>query len=282
VVLAACLWALGVALPFLSARRTEAQQLSAYTWELVDLVEEQNLTPEDEVILVNAPGYLTPAENTFLLGAEGSIWIWDYLNYSTLIRLNQNRLGAAPLVDGVRVDWNILKRANYTPYPATANIPSRPTHLITTAFWGDHFYPIWVGGSALPPADLVHVTYPESGAQLLEAAAWTDGDRLVIRTRWQQTTPQPLKFFLHVVCNGQMLIQGDGYPWGDLYPFSAWGANEAQRDQRVLPLPGGVSPECLQLHIGLYWENSGQRLQAIDSATATPLPDNALQIPLSR
>jgi hypothetical protein len=90
----------------------------------------------------------------------------------------------------------------------------------------------------------------------------------------------PIKPFVHIVCDGQLVGQLDGAVWGGTYPFSEWAAGEIQTDVRPIRLTLPVTTECLRVYAGTYGENDGIRLQVVDAATDERYPDDLVPISL--
>lgn len=278
---------LAVSLSFLWPRRADYIELGRYQWQLFDLIEQQH-QPDTRFLIVNGPNYVRSNDETFLLGSEASILMLDVVGYDQQIWLNtgldysslQGRVDA--LSHGQVIQY---QGQNYTPHQAFTEGPPLWERLqaadvvITTYFDGLSFWPVMVrppnsANSSATPL----VSYPTEAITLWAAEATLDDDTLTVSTRWQLTEPLPIKLFIHVVCNGTLITQSDGYVWGNLYPFSQWQADETQSDIRQLRLPNNADPSCLQVLVGLYWEATVTRLEPRDAVTSAAYPDNAIPV----
>jgi hypothetical protein len=73
------------------------------------------------------------------------------------------------------------------------------------------------------------------------------------------------RVFVHLVDEaGQIIVQSDAEPAGWQRPTTGWAVGEYIVDQHVLQLPDDHLPQGLQLRIGLYETQSGDRLPAGD------------------
>lgn len=282
--------ALVVSGTFWRARRTDFLRAGDYTWRLVDLVEAQ-AAHTDRLLLANALNYTAPDPPMFLLGSEGVTFMMDFLGYEQQVWLNTG-LDIAP--DAGRIETLAYDQAlryaggGYTPHgdflggPALHERLRAAPLIIATRFEGRAYWPTVVGGADWPGPGVPLATDPQSGLRLLaaEAAYSPARDTVTVLTRWALAEPQPVKLFAHVWCGDRFLAQSDGYPWGDMLPFSAWEPGEVQADVRTIRLPPGTDPACLRVMTGVYWEADVTRLPLVDAASGDPFPDGAVPVPL--
>jgi hypothetical protein len=280
-----------VSLDFLRLRRTDFVHLGDYTDRLMALIEDR-YDEDARFLIVNAPNYIAPDRRMFLLGAEGAAYTLNSLEYAEQVWLNTG-------IDLQHLHRQIIARAYdqtikyqggiYTPHQAFisgAELVKRlhaASVIIATYFDRNTFWPVVVGGAGLPGPDTPIATDPDTGLSLTAAEAHVSPDHrtLTVQTRWQVGETMPLKLFVHVFCDGVFIAQSDGYVWGDMYPFSFWKPGEIQTDVREIRLDHAVSPDCLQLDTGVYWESDpSSRLRFIDPATDDPFPDGAVPVPL--
>lgn len=219
--------------------------------------------------------------------------MWVGLDYDLILWVNTDNL-AYMREDGVRP--NAFAHADTLRYQAGFFVPiPRFLHgagveaeartapaIIATHFYGvDRFMPVLVkplDQAAAQGAPLA--SFGESGAlRLSQAQALRQANHLLVSLAWQQDTPQPVKRFVHVLCDGLLIAQNDGYVWADLYPFSAWPEGEAWVERVPIVLPPEARPECLSLRVGVYGEQDGQRWSSRD-ARGQPLPDDSWPLAL--
>jgi hypothetical protein len=277
-----------VSLPFLSARREEMLLQSRYGWRLIEVVESHAIYNDHQVMLVNAPAYLSPHQTTFLLGTEGSVFMLNGSDYNAFFRLNTNQPAANPF-DAV---VSHLESVRYEPFNFTPqNFPlfgedlysqlDQTDHIVVTYFHDREFYPVFVGGNAasLPDSPPLAV-YPDIGLSLLRAEARlaSDGQIVTILTRWQIAQPAPVRVFVHVFCGTEFIGQADGDLWGNLYPLSAWEKAQASTDIRPVFLDVPVDKNCLRLATGVYRIPDIVRLSPLDTDTRQSFSDDVIPI----
>lgn len=280
-----------VSLNFLWPRRADYIELGRYQWQLFSLIKNHH-QPDTRFLIVNGPNYVRSNSQTFLLGSEASIVMLDIVGYDQQIWLNtgldytslQGRVDA--LSHGQVIQY---KGQNYTPHQAFTEGALLWEHLhnadvvIATYFDELSFWPVVVkyphpfDDSATPV-----VTYPTEAITLAYTEATLRDNTITVNTRWHLTEPLPIKLFIHVVCNGALITQSDGYVWGNLYPFSQWQVGETQSDTRQLRLPDNTDPRCLQVLVGLYWEATVIRLNPINTLTSEAYLDDAVPVTLHK
>lgn len=279
---AALAW--GVALAFLRGRQAEYGQMRDYTRELMSLAGEYAFDVNG-ALLINAPNYIetAPQARTFLVGAEFASFMTPEVDYRDYIALNTGRSAAAPIEAfgvGSILSYDAGVFVPYFPMLEGEPVYERlrtPRPVVVTQFEGDAFFPSLV---RTPHTGLVAAEplarFGDS-AHLLGADAFIEQGRVRLRAVWQVVQPGSYKVFAHVVCNGQFIAQRDGFVWGNLYPFAVWQPGETQEDWRDIPLAVPADPACLRISLGLYDENTGTRLAAVD-AQGRPLPENSVVV----
>ncbi|MDW8170986.1 MAG: hypothetical protein RML73_00745 [Anaerolineae bacterium] len=287
-------WVLLLGVGFLTARRYDYERMADYYRAFVRIAEDEGLAGLPFAI-VNAPYYIEAPldQRSFLTGAEYASFVWVGLDYDFFLWVNTDNL---TYVAEWAVRPNAFAHADTLRYRAGFFVPiPRFLHgaeveaearaapaIIATHFYGaDRFMPVLVkplDQSSAQGAPLAF--FGAAGAlRLSQAQAAQRLDRVIVRLAWQQDVPQPVKRFVHVLCDGALIAQNDGYLWGDLYPFSAWGEDEAWVEQVAVVLPPGARPECLSLRVGVYGEQDGQRWSSRDSQGQL-LPDDSWPVTL--
>ena len=275
-----------VSLAFWGLRRDDFTRMGDFTNRLMAMAAEQRID-QSGLVLVNAPNYIAPEERMFLLGAEGTTFMLNDIGYSQQIWANTGL--DYPPVEAFVHPPTVLHSGEYY----AAHGPSlwgedvlarfRPGRVIyATHFAGREFWPEFVGLVDAPGPDEPVAVFPAADLALFQADASYNPQRNVItvRTRWQLDQPQPVKLFAHVYCDGAFVTQSDGYVWGNLYPFSMWRPGDVQTDRRAIELPHAVTPDCLRVQAGAYWEADTQRLHAVDPDSGQRFPDDAVPVPV--
>ncbi|TVR21896.1 MAG: hypothetical protein EA396_07095 [Anaerolineaceae bacterium] len=275
-----------VSVTFVQMRRADFLALGRWNDGLTALASANGW--RGDLALINAPMYLVPNadDRRFLLGSEGIIWTDPTLDYAGQIWMNSNLL---------RDDVRVLALVNpaliaaqgvgYVAHgePLNVDILRSADVVVGTRFEADGgFWPYVAGGRALDLAESAGVVYPDIPATL-DAASWSldaDSGAVALRTVWRLDAPAPVRLFAHLLCEGELVAQADGYVLGDSYPFNVWRADDQPiRDQRVIALPDGVRADCLRVAVGLYDESTIERLTA--TVDGSRLPDDAYFVPRS-
>jgi hypothetical protein len=85
---------------------------------------------------------------------------------------------------------------------------------------------------------------------------------LLLHWRARGAISQDYTVFVHVLdAAGNLVAQQDNMPQSGHYPTSLWSPGEVVLDPYVLNLPGGAQGGPYLLRIGLYDQQTGQRLQ---------------------
>ncbi len=265
-----------ISVEFLHMRRLDFLRLADWNMQAV------SLAPGGDVVVINAPMSITPndASRRFLLGSEGVLWTDPNIDYSQQFWLQSQTtdirvqaLTNPALVQTIDYGYTVHGA------PLRLDLLRQADYILHTEFYTDgRFIPVLVGGQDVDASTSAGVVFPQIGA-VLAAADWSyTGDVVVLRTRWMLQAAAPVKLFAHVTCDGILIAQNDGYIWGGNYPFSMWLADESNADQRFIRLPAGTQAACLQVLVGLYDENTGERLIALH-VDETRLPDDAYTVP---
>lgn len=262
----ACLMAFNVA--FLSQRQAEYRLMRDYAWSLVEVMRRVEAASEG-ALLVNPPNYIEalPEQRTFLAQAQFASFMSPEVDYRDYLAINSAGLRYTAPIEAVGVGRIMMHQAHLfvTPLPLMDGEAllerlrvARP--IVVTQHAGDRFFPMWVGQYGATVAEQLIARFGAGEVLLtaVEPLTLRDG-RLQIALQWRVETPIPAKIFVHVVRDGQIIAQGDGYPWADLYPFSVWQAGETQVDRREIVLPSDVALADVVVWIGLYNEQTGER-----------------------
>ena len=99
----------------------------------------------------------------------------------------------------------------------------------------------------------------------LSAEQARPGEALRVTAYWlpQDYTPGPFTVFVHLAAPGSPpLAQVDVYPGGGTYPTDVWVPGRAFVDTYTLHVPPDAPAGPVEVLLGLYDEQSGQRLAA--------------------
>lgn len=104
----------------------------------------------------------------------------------------------------------------------------------------------------------------------------SDG-QLRVTLYWRATAEMESSYtvFVHLLGpEGGVVAQHDGIPAGGGYPTPLWMEGEVVADPHILDLPAGLPPGSYTLEVGMYIQETGERLPVPDS------PDGAVRIPV--
>jgi hypothetical protein len=288
------------ALSFHQSKQNDFARLNAYHQDLLSLVPDiaNQVMPAN---LVNAVNSLAPLREhrAYLQGAEGVYLMVDEVEYSQYLWANTGASYPVTLVmdaNTLRAQGEIVNPAAYaeweraTPDEVRAQI-SNGAPIVTTFFHEDgNFSPQLVGqaddiGAGDLPSTSQATFVPADGSNATPALSLWSGEaihqenNLSITLIWQANQSAPAKRFIHIYCDATFIAQNDGYVWGDMYPFRLWQPEEIQRERRTIYLDrqSFTNPDCLQVYVGVYDENTGTRYQAF-AESGERLPDDRWRV----
>jgi hypothetical protein len=262
---------------FLNGRRDLFQLQDVYMRRLDDLIIHQPFpTDKARILLVNAPDYLTPleADRMFLRGTEGAAMMFRTTGYATQMWVNTeiwpNFVKTVKYHEILRVTgYSMYAHDPLVPADELVNRVRSQDVLYVTQFVGRDFYPVYVGSPTLSGPDEPLVTFGDNAIELTQSDMIYQPKRqvLAVRRRWRVNTPQTVQPFVHVFCGGDLIGQLDAAPWGETYPFVFWQPGETQTDFLEVHLSRPFNPDSCRALIGLYQQNDGQRLPAVEAAS---------------
>lgn len=268
-----------VGVSYAQARRIEAVKQADYVWSLLELV---RANPENAV-LINPPAFLAAKDENrlFLTTSEATMFMdGSYTNYAQIFRAMTGerfqKLEALVFEPGFMPPPSYVFAPYWTESPPDFTTRLRDfSNIYVTHYAGDDFYPVYVGGAGKTGSDEAIALFSDAGLALTEATAVIEGDRLVIETRWQAENAVDANPVITLLCDGQALVENREAVWGGTHPFTAWQAGEIQTDRREVPLNETISPECLEILIGI--EQQGQAVAATEP-DGTPLVNDRVII----
>ncbi len=263
--------ALMVALPFIQNRLDEHHLLNDYYQAIADTATVEN----QSLLVVNPPAYLAPRKPIFLLGAEGSVYLPDFVSLTEFLRLNDADFPTSAIANVARADDIIPATTRIYQVEATgldrATLSNYDRVLVSRQISGDIYAPL--AGMQLANAPISTSPTADFGNGILleslqigpDEALSTATAKHILRLEliWQVQSPptEPIEIFVHLMCDERLATDADGPPIGRLYPLALWQSGERWQDFRYFIIPDGVyPPECLSVLVGLYNPTSGDRL----------------------
>ena len=244
-----------IAIPFIRARVKEHQAINQIYRDVGETVE---LSASEHILLVNAPAFLATPEPTFLLGAEGTTYLPDFVNINDWLRLN--RFDMCGQVTQFLVD-DVVPPNDYL-YTTAHSVLDRTTirnyeQVIAVNSYQDELRALLVGEQINtvienPLADF-------GNGIVLGNSVLSDNGELILT--WQLNAPlqNSVSIFVHLICNDELISQADGAPLGRLYDFSLWEQGEAWMDYRYFDTDTNI--ETCHAFVGLFDSNTGVRFQ---------------------
>jgi hypothetical protein len=99
------------------------------------------------------------------------------------------------------------------------------------------------------------------------------GDQLQFTLYWltEKKSERAYKFFLHLFDqNGELVEQVDWYPLGWTYHTHFWLPDEVVTDQVEFPIRHDLPPGSYTVKLGLYLEETGERLSVVQDGVQSP------------
>ncbi|HOG47348.1 MAG TPA: glycosyltransferase family 39 protein, partial [Anaerolineae bacterium] len=111
----------------------------------------------------------------------------------------------------------------------------------------------------------------------LGASEVRPGEALAVTLYWRARAPLPANYsvFVHLLADNEIILgQRDVYPGRGNLPTSLWQPGDAIADTYIIPVsPTAFSPSRAVVEVGLYRQESGERLPICD-AQGTPIGDH--------
>ncbi len=111
----------------------------------------------------------------------------------------------------------------------------------------------------------------------LDASEVRPGQGLAVTLYWRALKPmtQNYSVFVHLLTENELIVgQRDVYPGRGSFPTTQWQPGQAIADTYIVPVsPTTFSPSRVQVEVGLYQKETGQRLEVTD-ASGQALGDN--------
>jgi hypothetical protein len=258
--------------------------------QLVEIAKESD--PQEELIVVNFPSWLSPQERRFAMGNHGVQIIPFYINIRELIYAHNDAEQAAQAIQfgnirqpmpyyygmlGEQVDYEKLgdKLLGGGPVYLTQWAPEQiKLRKVGRA-----------GGRLLDPQQEVFTFNDEVRLQPLSISTGEalDEGLLSLKLLWEIKNPvdDDVTVFVHLYGpGGELIDQADGYPIAGMAPFWLWPAGQTLEDFRSLTLPPGTNLDALTVGIGLYKSSTGERLPVVDK-NGQALPNDVILLPPS-
>jgi hypothetical protein len=247
-----------ITVPFVQARNAEHQRIDDIYQVVLHTAE--TLTSEDRLLLVNGPAYLAPEEPTFLLGAEGSTYLPDFIVLGDWLALNgtENMTAHNRHAADLTPTTNVIFAVTHP--PLDRNTISDYSHVMQVQQLDGELQALSMGHRTHAATASSAGEY-DIGVRIRDLSLMEQGSMYQASIVWerQAALTAPVSVFVHLLCDGVLVAQADGPPLGRLYPLSQWASGERWHDWRYLVPQSPLSAECVQLFVGLFDPNTGER-----------------------
>lgn len=247
-----------VAVPFVRDRAAQHQTIDNIYRDVQAIAD--GLPANSRLLLINGPAYLAPKTPTFLLGAEGSTYLPDFVRLQDWLALNGTETIEAvnrrvediipTFEEQLAITHPHLDRSTIHEYDFVATVMSHQGTLSAL-----------LTGAQTPLA--TDAPLGDFGNGVLLQDAIFDAENLRLDLTWQVTAqPEPAAaIFVHILCTGELVAQADGPPLGRVYPFVLWKPGEVWHDYRYFD--SDQVNTCLTAFIGLWNPNDNARLTIV-------------------
>ncbi|MEQ8672759.1 MAG: hypothetical protein RLP44_24165 [Aggregatilineales bacterium] len=276
---------IGVSLEFLAMRRGEFLQLAAYQRNLLAQFDTLNVEATNTVV-INTPDFLIPdeANRRFLIGTEGVLFVDPASDYGLQWTINSvGNYRDISVIAFPEIQRNSgFGFSTHPPALGQTDVTQRvrnADYVFVTEFHERDFEAVLVGGQGVDaPLNAIGARFAENQVELISVDAHYNDDYIEIRSQWRVLDPDAIKMFVHVTCDGLLIAQSDGFPWGDTFPFADWQAGDENTDIRRAYFEETFSPDCLEVYVGLYYQADVTRLEAVDSETNSRFENDLIPV----
>lgn len=244
------------------------------------------LAPDQTLLALNAPEWVSVPSRRFPLFSEGAIVLAPYVDGRDLVLANT---GQARDVQLARFQLPADSTVGYAFQTFGAEfVPAPPAsayytaaRVLSTHYLSQTLRTDWVGGVAPEAPAAVEARFGD-GLALAQHHVMPCRDGWVVALQWRALeaagalTPTLSAFAQVLGADGAKLAQGDGVPLQGLLPFDQLPRDRDMIDRRVLLAPGA---DAATLSLGIYDYVTGTRLPAYDGQ-GQAMPGDALSIAL--
>jgi len=249
------------------------------------------LQPNETLLALNVPEWVSVSQRRFPLFIEGAILMADYVDGRDLVLSNtaaDRRVSLQrfqlPYQPELRYAFQTFGQ-DVSPAPAPLSITTA-ARVLNTIYTPDSPQTDWLGGATTMRSESIEVMFGDSLA-LAQHHVLPCRDGWVIALQWRRSpltpqgeseVPRTLSAFAQAFdTQGGLLGQKDGAPVGGLLQFADLPSDADIVDRRIITTTSTALPGAL--YVGIYDFTSGARLPAKDAA-GKQLEGDAFAIPL--
>ncbi|GIV85895.1 MAG: hypothetical protein KatS3mg052_2902 [Candidatus Roseilinea sp.] len=240
------------------------------------------LAPNETLLAINAPEWITPPQRRFPMFYEGAIVLADYVTGSDLVLANTGLIRRVQLAQ-LALPHDPARQYAFRSFGDPLDLAQlhNAARVLQTHYLPDGPRTAWLGGATARRYSRFEVSFAH-GLMLVQHHIQPCREGWVTSLQWRGASfarelKPTLSAFVQVLdADGAKLTQNDGAPLGGLLPFAQLPSARDIVDRRVLIAPGVVGAT---LHVGLYDYATGERLPATDAQGAR-LEGDALALAL--
>jgi hypothetical protein len=241
-------------------------QMQSYVMggRLIDSVVEATTRANEadlSAIFVNLPVWLAPPKGSYAIGEEGAMLMPALDNLEALVSVHTGRPAdiEAVVFHDIRADVSYHSGLLGTG-PNWDEWEAVPGVVFIAQYGEDDILLQNVGQVGISGPTGQPLAVFGGVVSLLEARAVVTEAGIVVDLTWRKEddVPPGVTVFVHMVDeNGQLVAQGDGDPFGGMFPLSSWERGMMASDVRTIV----TGERNLSVHVGLYDRMSGERLR---------------------
>jgi hypothetical protein len=259
--------------------------------QLVEIAKDSD--PDEELLVINFPSWLSPQERHFAMGNHGVQIIPFYINIQELIYAHNDTEQAALAIQFGNIrqpqPYYYGMLGEHVDYEKLGERLKSGGPVYLTQWSPEQIQLAAVGRVGRTSFDPQQAIFTFADAVRLQPLVTTvdknfEEEVLSIDLLWEidQPVEEDLTVFVHLYGpGGELLNQADGYPIAGLAPFWLWQAGQTIEDHRSLTLPDGANQEEYTIGIGLYNPATGERLPVVNPEGIKQAGDVVL-IPFTR
>ncbi len=238
--------------------------------QLAEIARESD--PDEELLIVNFPSWLSPQERRFAMGNHGVQIIPFYIKIHELIYAHNDEDQAAAAIQFGNIrqpqPYYYGMLGEHVDYEKLGSYLQQGGPVYLTQWAPDKIQLAEVGRVTDQAFDAQQdrYTFTDMVGFQIDSQVIED-DVLALNLLWEieQPVEDDLTAFVHLYGpGGELVEQADGYPIAGMGPFWMWTDGQTVQDRRRIALPPNGAEGGYSIGIGLYNPATGERLAVVD------------------
>lgn len=265
---------------FVRARMSHYHIIEEPVYTLMEAVEQTN-TPDEQILVVNFPSWLSPTKRTFAVGNHGIQLIPFYIGLDASILahtgINQTvrTVAFSNLLDDPSYYYGVIGMLmNYE----TMHAAILDSHDVYIASYSKDRIELNAAGRILDEPSQPALASFDNSLNLALSGVKLDATNIQANLEWQFLTDIPVDatVFVHLYgADGQLVSQADGDMMEGLAPVWVWEAGQTVLDSRNIKLPNDAPLGAYKIGVGVYNRANGVRFDAV-TQTGESIQDNVV------